>query len=141
MTATHIATLPEYYPLYALYVDYTINNVAHARLEDMEQVRKALRIIAPLLGLEQPYRKSWALRLFTERQALASFPPELVDEAWRQVREWIERWGPPPDGPTPRQKLRRRVTKPKRSAPAQPKPPPRAEDFFPKSPVDYKQKV
>jgi len=141
MTAINIATLPAYYPLYALYTDYIINNLEHARLEDMARVRESLRVIAPLMGKDQPYRKSWALRLFTERQALDSFPPEQVDEAWRQVREWIEQMGPPPDWPTPRQKQRRRVLKRRAPEPDPPKPVGKAEDVFSKSPVDYDKNI
>jgi hypothetical protein len=141
MTVTHIVTLPAYYPLYALYTDYLINNLQHARLEDMERVREALRVIAPLLGLEQPYRKTWALRLFTERQALGSYPPELVDEAWRQVRQWVEHWGPPPDWPTARHQQQHRVLR-RRPSPPTPEPEPgKASDFFPRSPVDYDQEA
>jgi hypothetical protein len=120
-----------------LYADYLVNNLEHARLEDMERVRESLRVIAPLMGKHQPYRKSWALRLFTERQALDSFPPEQVDEAWRQVREWIEQMGPPPDWPAPRQQQRHRVLKRRPAAGEPSNAVGKAEDFFPKSPVDY----
>jgi hypothetical protein len=146
-TLTHpisasIATLPAYYPLYALYVDYQINNVHHARVEDLERVREALRVIAPLIGKEQPYRMEWSLRLFTERQALAGYAPELVDEAWRQVREAIERLGPPPGWRSVREQLRHRVTQPQLpTAPAPPARPPGPEAFFPKSPIDYRRAV
>ena len=141
MTVFHILTLPAYYPLYALYADYLENHREHARLEDMERVRESLRVIAPLIGLEQPYRKDWALRLFTERQALESFPAEQVDEAWRQVREWIEAMGPPPDWPTPRQQQRHRTLKRRPATPKSEPVPRKAEDYFPRSPVDYDKKV
>ncbi len=136
--AASIVTLPAYYPLYALYADYQANNIAHARVEDLERVRESLRVIAPLIGKEQPDRMEWSLRLFTERQALDSYAPEQVNEAWRQVRESIERLGPPPGWRSPRQRLRQRVTQPQRpAAPEPPKRPAGPDAFFPKAPTDY----
>jgi hypothetical protein len=95
---------PGYYYLYALYADYPINNAWFREREYAEVLRERLRTLQPLLALVQPYRKSPALRLFTERESLARFPPEKVDEAWRQLRRLIERVGPPagwPDRPAP----------------------------------------
>lgn len=136
-----IATLPGYYYLYALYFDYPVHQAWRSAREYAAAMEELARAIRPLQRYIAPYRKSFALRLFTERQALDSYPPEQVDEAWRQVREWIERMGPPPDWPTPRQKQRRRVLKPRAPEPDPPKPVQKAEDFFPRSPVDYDKSV
>lgn len=140
MTAINIVTLPGYYALYALYADYLLNNERHAALEDLERVRKSVRMLGPVLGLEQPFRKDWPLRLFTERESLASYPPELVDEAWRQLREAIDALGPPPGwrGPRPRERLSRRVFKPR---PVLPPPAPARFPVYPRSPVDYRRAV
>lgn len=80
-------TLPEYYYLYALYFDYPLNNAFHIEREEEQRMRDLLRYVQPLIGLRQPYRKSFALRLFTERQMLERFPPEQVDEALRQLKQ------------------------------------------------------
>ena len=89
MTVINHLTLPEYYYLYALYFDYPLNNQFHLGIEDRKRMRGLLRFIAPLIGLRQSYRKSFALRLFTERQSLERFPPERVDEALRQLKQAV----------------------------------------------------
>ena len=104
----HLATQPGYYYLYALYADYQVNNAWFRNREYAALLRERLRVIQPLLAMVQPYRKSPALRLFTERQGRDRFPTEKMDEAYRQLRNLIQRVGPPPgwpDGeapPTPR---------------------------------------
>jgi len=144
MTAINIVTLPGYYALYALYSDYLLNNERHAALESLERVRESVRLLGPALPLAwgQPFRKSWAMRLFTEREALSAYPPELVNEAWRQLGEAIEALGPPPGwrgpGPSPRERLRRRRFKPR---PVLPPPPPARYPEYPRSPVDYRRAV
>jgi hypothetical protein len=98
----HVAALvthPGYYYLYALYADYPINNDWFRQQETAALLQERLRVIQPLLGLVQPYRKSQALRLFTERRSTERFPPEKVDEAWRQLRELLQRLGAPPGWP------------------------------------------
>jgi hypothetical protein len=140
MSAINVVTLPGYYALYALYADYLLNNERHAALEDLERVRESVRLLGPALGLEQPFRKSWALRLFTGREALSAYPAELVDEAWRQLREAVAALGPPPGwrGPGRRERLSRRVFKPRPESP--PAPPARYPEY-PQSPVDYRRAV
>ncbi len=98
-------TLPEYYYLYGLFFDYPINNAFHIGREERARIRDLLRFIQPLAALRQPYRKNFALRLFTERQTLERFPPHKVDEALRQLKQEVERIrgradGSPPDSPT-----------------------------------------
>jgi hypothetical protein len=138
MTAINMATLPAYYYLYALYFDYLINNRFHAGLEHEAKIRDALRRIQPLMRRTQPYRKTWALRLFTERSSLERFPPQLVDEAWRQLHELVRRVGPPADwrqGPLPREHGRsaeRPLPSPQEAEATRPYEPP-----FPKPPIVY----
>ena len=91
-----LATHPAYYPLYALYADYARNATRLRRQEYAALLQQRMRTLQPLLALVQPYRKSPALRLFTERASLERFPPHRVDEAWRQLRELIDRIGAPP---------------------------------------------
>ncbi len=167
-----LITHPGYYYLYALYFDYPINNAWFKQREYaaliLERSGKALTVprpsggfgflspaavrSAPLMALVQPYRKSPALRLFTERQSLERFPPERVNEAWRQLRNLIERVGPPPgwpDGPPPpeppyRWRLPRAARKRNRHGdagiPAEPESAAKARAaHLPKSPVDYTQ--
>ncbi len=90
-----LANHPAYYSLYALYHDYPISNVWFQEPEHAARLKKSLRTIAPLLELVQPYRKSYALRLFTERESLLRFPPDKANEAWRQLRHMIEVIGAP----------------------------------------------
>jgi hypothetical protein len=144
-TPFNIATLPAYYALYALYFDYDSNNASALAREDLERVRESARIIQPLLGLVQPYHKSWALRLFTERASLDAYAPELVDEAWRQLRQLVEHLGPPPGWEPPPSRegwLRRRLAdrvfpyRPPAPEPAVPEMP-----LFPHSPIDCRQAV
>ena len=91
----HLVTHPGYYQLYALYHDYQINNARHAEMEYADLLRERVQVIQPLLALVQPYRKSWALRLFTERQSMGRFHPTMVHELWRQLAEVIAAIGPP----------------------------------------------
>lgn len=99
------------------------------------------RAILPLRRYIAPYRKSFALRLFTERQALAHFRPELVDEALRQWRGLIEWVGPPVGWPRPprprrpRQGAGRPASHPAPQARRVPKPP------FRRSPIDYSREA
>lgn len=147
-----LITHPGYYYLYALYFDYPINNAWFKRREYAALIQERLRTIQPLLALVQPYRKSPALRLFTERESRDRFPPERVNEAWRQLRNLIERVGPPPgwpDGPPPpeppyRWRLPRAARKRNRHGdagiPAEPESAAKARAaHLPKSPVDYTQ--
>lgn len=147
-----LITHPGYYYLYALYFDYPINNAWFKRREYAALIQERLRTIQPLLALVQPYRKSPALRLFTERESRERFPPERVNEAWRQLRNLIERVGPPPgwpDGPPPpeppyRWRLPRAARKRNRHGDAgisaEPESAAKARAaHLPKSPVDYTQ--
>lgn len=147
-----LITHPGYYYLYALYFDYPINNAWFKRREYAALIQERLRTIQPLLALVQPYRKSPALRLFTERESRDRFPPERVNEARRQLRNLIERVGPPPgwpDGPPPpeppyRWRLPRAARKRNRHGnagiPAEPESAAKARAaHLPKSPVDYTQ--
>ncbi|MDH4246349.1 MAG: hypothetical protein OEW39_00870 [Deltaproteobacteria bacterium] len=148
---------PAYYHLYGLYADYPLNNAFFLPLEAQQELETRLREIQPLLWNFRPYRKSPALRLFTERATLARFSPELVDEAWRQLRQVIEQLGPPPHWPhasprpTPEEASERR---PLRTAgpsdPAEGKPGqgvpgtevrPSAKRTWPRSPVNYDQEA
>ncbi len=155
----HVAALvthPGYYYLYALYADYPLNQAWFREPEYAALLRERLRLIRPLLGLVQPYRKSEALRLFTERHATGRFPPEKVDEAWRQLRAVLERIGAPagwPDAPPPeppyrtplppalRRKRRSPRARPRRARAAAPQRTPPKPVRPPKSPVDYTQDV
>ncbi|MCH9046072.1 MAG: hypothetical protein IIA40_08190 [SAR324 cluster bacterium] len=147
-----LITHPGYYYLYALYFDYPINNAWFKRREYAALIQERLRTIQPLLALVQPYRKSPALRLFTERESRDRFPPERVNEAWRQLRNLIERVGPPPgwpDGPPPpeptyRWRLPRAARKRNRHGnagiPVEPESAAKARAaYLPQSPVDYTQ--
>jgi hypothetical protein len=150
----HVAALvthPGYYYLYALYADYPIGNAWFTRREYAALLQERLGLIQHLLGMVQPYRKSEALRLFTERSTLERFPAERVAEAWRQLRELLERIGPPPGWPEqappepayaqplPSGLRKRRRTAAKRAAAGQPAR--QAGLRPPKSPVDYTQDV
>lgn len=97
----NLAALPGYYYLYALYTDTPINNARLRREEYARAVADFLRVIQPAVALQQPFRKTWALRLFTERRALDRFAPEQVNEAWRQLKELVERIGQPANWPHP----------------------------------------
>ncbi len=149
MTTANLATLPGYYYLYALYFDYEINNRLHNAREHEQRIAAALREIAEPVRLTQPYRKTWALRLFTERESEARFRSELVSEAWRQLRELVDRIGPPvgwPSGadlksPTGRAPSRRPAPPPEWTEPPPDKPagPPESssQDPPPRSPINY----
>ncbi len=138
-----LAEQPAYYSLYALYADYAINNAYYLEREYYARLREVVRFIQPLTGQVQPDMKSWSLRLFTERQALARFSPEVASAAWRLVRQAVEQIGPP------------RGWKPQRrpaggASPRMPAPaaarhaqaaPPREQPAYPRSPVDYRMAV
>ncbi|MEE8396696.1 MAG: hypothetical protein V3S29_11620, partial [bacterium] len=64
--------------------------------EHAEAMRRFVLTVQRIEAAVQPYRKTWALRLFTERQALSRFSPQLVNEALRQLRELVEQLGSPP---------------------------------------------
>ena len=140
MTHANLATQQGYYYLYALYFDYVINNRFHAELEHEARIRQALRSVAEVIRYTQPYRKTWALRLFTERESLARFRPELVSEAWRQLRELIDRIGPPRGWP-PGAHLRLLPAPPPHPRPEPPPefalPPAPSAPAFPRSPINY----
>jgi len=143
MSAGHIASLPgslallpAYYYLYALYHDYPLNNAFLARQEYAAHMADFARHVQTVAALEQPYRKSFALRLFTGRESLARFSPHQVAEALRELRELLRR-SPPPPGP------RRALPPPdwsaRRDAPRRRRPPQgRPARTFPRSPVDYR---
>ena len=104
MGAINVITLQGYYYLYALFFDYPINNAFFTNVENRDRVIESLRTVQRLQAMRQPYRKSWAVRLFTERDAMARFSPELVNVVLYQLRELVEQIGPPPGwsrGPLP----------------------------------------
>jgi hypothetical protein len=134
-----LAEQPAYYALYALYADYLANNARYAEREYFARLRDLVRFIQPLLGHEQPYMKSWSLRLFTERSALDRLPPEQVSAAWRLVRQMVEAIGAPAgwDGARPHRRAFRSLPRPARTP----------QDVSParwtgrRSPVDYRTAV
>jgi hypothetical protein len=139
-----LAEQPAYYSLYALYADYALNNARHLEREYFARLRDAVRFIQPLTGWTRPDMKSWSLRLFTERQALARFSPEVASAAWRLVRQAVEEIGQPKgwrtSGPATGRTARPAHTRagaPPRTTQA-PRP---AEPPFPRSPVDYRMAV
>jgi hypothetical protein len=91
MGTLNVLTLPEYYYLYALFFDYPLNNVFHIDREERAKIREMLSTIQRWLDLRQPYRKDFRLRLFTERESLARWSPDLVDEALRQLKQTVGR--------------------------------------------------
>lgn len=104
MGTANIITLQGYYYLYALFFDYPINNAYFLKGENRARVEESIRTVQRLYAMRQPYRKSWALRLFTERDAMARFSPELVNVVLFQIRELVNQIGPPPGwsrGPLP----------------------------------------
>ena len=154
MTIYNLATLPGYYYLYALYFDYPLNNAWFSPREYEAQVRAALRALQPVLAARQPVRKSMALRLFTEREALHRYSPEQVNEAWRQLRDLVDLLGPPPGWPHPPLRWSRfgpawlekrqawethQAERRSREQAEQPDPP--EERRHAKSPIDYKQQA
>ena len=153
MSFFNVVTQQGYYYLYALYFDYPINNAFFAGREDRERMEEMVRVIRRIEELVQPHRKTWALRLFTERSSMARFSPELVSEAYRQLGEIVKLLGAPPGWP--RRKDGRRGSSPGRAAalttalttaptgrraralspaPFQTREPPP----FPQSPIDYR---
>ena len=104
MGVINVITLQGYYYLYALFFDYPLNNAFFTGAENRDRVMESLRTVQRLQALRQPYRKSWPVRLFTERDAMARFSPELVNVVLYQLRELVEQIGPPPGwsrGPLP----------------------------------------
>lgn len=117
MGAINIITLQGYYYLYALYFDYPINNLYFTQEENADRMREVARVVQRLQALVQPYRKSWPVRLFTERDAIARLSPDVVNTLLAQLREVVEQLGPPPGwsrGPLP--PLRRHGGRPARRA-------------------------
>lgn len=104
MGAINIINLQGYYYLYALFFDYPINNAFFAKEENQAKVVESMWVVQKLHAMRQPYRKSWALRLFTERDAVSRFSPDLVNIVLYQIRELVNQIGPPPGwsrGPLP----------------------------------------
>jgi hypothetical protein len=147
-----LAEQPAYYALYALYADYQINTRFNLEREYFARLRDSVRFIQPLTGLVQPDMKSWALRLFTERQALARFSPEVASAAWRLVRQLVDEIGEPRGwAGAGRQRRHRaasfrragRSTEQHRTAvhPSDTPAGQRTGAPFPRSPVDYRRVV
>ncbi len=139
-----LAEQPAYYALYALYADYARNNAFHSERESFARLRDAIRYIQPLTGLVQPDEKSWSLRLFTERESLARFSPEVASAAWRMVQQVVEEIGPPRESRRARAPINRSVLRvPARAVRRTDAPPASsaAEPRFPRSPVDYRMAV
>ena len=146
----HFAALvnhPAYHSLYGIYADYRVNNALFNERENQARLQKLLRQVQPLLWRYTPYRKSFALRLFTERQSLERFPAHKAQEAWRELKELIERIGPPPgwmdedprqgSGADAKDESAHHAGEGKRSG----KKNAHRWPDFPKSPVDYDQEV
>ena len=95
MNTQNILILPGYYYLYALYADYGLNNAFFSEGEDTARMRAIVRAVQEVREVMAPFRKSWALRLFTERTALARFSPHLVNEVLRELRALVQEVGPP----------------------------------------------
>jgi len=91
MGMINVLTLPEYYYLYALFFDYPLNNAFAIDREERDRIRGWLRQVRPATALYQPYEKSFALRLFTQRQALARWSPDLAVETLRQLKQAVDR--------------------------------------------------
>ena len=141
MSFANVVTQQGYYYLYALYFDYPINNAFFAKKEYGERIKEMLRVIRRIEELDQPFGKTWALRLFTERSSLARFSPELVSEAFRQLGEIVKLLGAPPGWP--RRKHGRRGPSPGRAASltakrARAHPPGVGPPPFPQSPIEYR---
>jgi hypothetical protein len=147
MGAINVITLQGYYYLYALYFDYPLNNAFFANEENHERVRESLRTVQRLRALVQPYRKSWPVRLFTERDAMARFSPDAVNTMLFQLRELVTQLGPPPGwsrGPLPAMRPPRQ-RRHSRTAAAKPAPAPSAPMEarrppcpFPKPPLPFR---
>jgi hypothetical protein len=74
MGVINVITLQGYYYLYALYFDYPINNAFFTQEENAERVWEVVRVVQRMKALVQPHRKSWPVRLFTERDAVSRLP-------------------------------------------------------------------
>ena len=123
MGAINIITLQGYYYLYALYFDYPLSNAYFADAENAERLRESLRTVQRLRALVQPHRKSWSLRLFTERDAMARFSPDLVNTVLFQLRDLMEQLGPPPGwsrGPLPNLRSGSAMRAPRRARDVEP---------------------
>lgn len=147
MGAINVITQQGYYYLYALYFDYPLNNAFFSDEENRERVMESLRAVQRLRGMVQPYRKSWAVRLFTERDAIARFSPDAVNTMLFQLRELVTQLGPPPGwsrGPLPAMRPPRQRRRPRAAAaePAAAPPsamePRRPPSPFPKPPMPYR---
>jgi hypothetical protein len=104
MGVINVITLQGYYYLYALYFDYPINNAFFTQEENAERVWEVVRVVQRMKALVQPHRKSWPVRLFTERDAVSRFSPDAVNQMLVDLRELVEQLGPPPGwsrGPLP----------------------------------------
>lgn len=107
MATESILTMPGYYYLFALYVDYPINTAFFSRDEHAKRIREILKTVQAVNRLGEPFRKTWALRLFTERDLMTRFSPAMVNEAMRQLKQIIDLIGPPKFTPPPQGSLRR----------------------------------
>jgi hypothetical protein len=142
MGTINVLTLPEYYYLYALFFDYPLNNAYAIDREERGRIRGWLRMARPVAALYKPYEKSFALRLFTERQTLARWSPELADEALRQLKQAVDRLRGAMERRYPRLH-RRLVARARRLAEMPPREPPRPmfrawpEIGFPPPPIRY----
>jgi hypothetical protein len=135
-----LAEQPAYYALYGLYVDYMENGRRDAKREYFARLREAVTFIQPLIGKEQPYMKSWSLRLFTERSAMDRFSPEVVSTAWGLVRKIVDQIGPPAGWTEPRHTVRSWRTRVRRAtaAPEVPETLRSARPVQRTSPIDYR---
>lgn len=85
MTIHHILTLPGWYTLYAVYFDFYLNNAQHLESEEAQRLHRLLYVTRPPYGVGPAWRKSLALRLFTERELLRRHPPHEVKAAWDEL--------------------------------------------------------
>ena len=138
-----LAEQPAYYALYALYVDYMVNRRRDAEREYLERLHEVVTYIQPLIGKEQPYMKSWALRLFTEREALKRFSLEQAGTAWELVRKVVDQIGPPPGWSQPRHSVRSWRRRLRKAALAPPRAAHTRRDRAQQrtSPIDYRMVV
>lgn len=139
-----LAEQPAYYALYGLYFDYLVNQQRDAEREYFARLREIVTYIQPLVGKEQPYMKSWSLRLFTEREALDRFTPEQASAAWQLVRQVVDQIGPPRGWAEPRHTVRSGRTRSQhRAGPVHtvPQSAPSFRPAEPTSPVDYRRVV
>ena len=115
MNSQNILILPGYYYLFALYADYGLSNAFFSAGEDAARMRTLVQAVREVHVVMAPYRKTWALRLFTERTALARFSPHLINEVLRELHALIQQVGAPPgweDAQPARQPMGRRPRPP-----------------------------